>query len=378
MKHIFKKILLFFPILLLVFEAFSQSSIYEDRQLRRKFHRTIDYIYGLEFEKSETEIREIEDLLGDHPAVFLLKAFDIYWKKKPFKSGTADFKTFENYLLKTLELSNNLIEENEDDIEAKFFALSAHAYLAQLYVENDENLKALGEAQECYGYITDGFDVVGKYPEYYFPCGIYNYYREKYPEENPFFKPFLWFFRSGDKEEGLEMLKKGADKAIFTKVESLAYLFHIYLRYEYEPRSAHPYARKLYQMYPANMTFVSNYAETLLHEKEYDKAKPLIDTLKTSDSLYDNYVGKILYGMYLEKSSPDADAAIAAYADADRTGDQLEIRNPHFDSYLYNGLGRMYLQQQDLKKAAHFFNLAREHAEYSFVKKEAESYLEKL
>lgn len=376
MKHIQLLFILIF--LSVISDVYSQSRIYSDRALRRKFHHVIDNIYGLNFEKAEIQIREIESQLGEHPAVYLVKAFDIYWKKKPFKAGTADYNQFKGYLQKTLMLADNLIDDDDDNVEAKFFALSAHAYLAELYVENGENLDALGEAKSCYDFIIDGFDLVEEYPEYYFPCGIYNYYRVKYPEENPFFKPFLWFFRSGDKDEGLNMLRKGADKAIFTKVESLSYLFHIYMRYENQPEKALPYSRKLYRMYPANKTFVSYYVENLLNNAEYEAAKALIDTLAASRSHYERYSGQIFHGMFLQKYKGNTDAAIAMYKKADRTGNALDMRNDHLDSYLYCGLGSAYLDMGDKHKASQYLKMAHKKAEYSFMRKEAKHYLDQL
>ncbi len=359
-------------------KVFAQAKIYTNPHLNAKVNKAIDHIYNLEFDQSEPIIRELENELGEHSGVYLLKAFDIYWKKKPFKYGSKEFDLFENYLKKAQSIAEGYLEEDEDDIESSFFALSSHAYLAQLYVDNGENLQALSEAKTCYSYIKDGFDLVDKYPEFYFPCGIYNYYREKYPEENPFFKPFLWFFRSGDKAEGIRMLKIGAQKAVFTKVESNTYLFHIYLRYEGKPKQALPFAKKLFDDYPNNITFTANYIESLIFDKQLGKARPLIDTLLNNEATYYQYIGYLFLGNYLEKVDKKYFAALNAYKKANVIGEKLEIRSPHMDSQIYCGMGRVYLKQDNKELAENYFKRTIKRAEYSIIKDEAKSYLEAL
>lgn len=358
--------------------AYSQDKIYENKALSSKVNKAIDYIYNLEFDKSEPLIQEIHQELGEHPGVYLLKAFDIYWKKKPFKYGSMDFSTFEGYLRKSLEISEGILEEHEDDPEASFFALSAHAYLAQLYVDNGENLRALSEAKNCYGYIKLGFELVDSYPEYYFPCGIYDYYREKYPEENPFFKPFLWFFRTGDKEEGIQMLKHGAKEAIFTKVESNNYLFHILLRYEEKPEQAAPYAKKLAEMYPNNINFTANYVEALIFENKFEVAKPYIDTLVNCDSRFYQYVGNLFLAVYLEKEKQEYVLAFATYQKADLIGESLDLRSPHMDSQIYCGMGRVYKHENKIPEAKEAFKKAAKTAEFSLIRDEAKRHLNNL
>lgn len=375
----------YLPIPLLLFfllfpgaDAQAQVAIYSNSSLRAQFNEALHAVYGLEFDKARSQVKDIEARLGEHPAVYLIKAFVIYWESKPLKMGTPEFARFENYQKEALRLCGQILEKDPDNIEAAFFALTAHAYLAQLYADNYERLKALGEAKSFYNYMIEGFDLLDKYPEYYFPCGIYNYYREKYPEENPFYRPFLWFFRSGDKKEGLEMLKQGADKGMFTEVESITYLFHIYLRYEYRPDKALPYARKLHRLFPANPNFLANYVEVLLNRDSFGRDHHLIDSLKSSESSYYRYVGHIFSGMYHEKHAADYDAALRAYLLADELGNKETMRNPHYDSYLYCGLGRIYLRQGNRQKALQYFKLAQKYAEYAFMKKEAKSYLDKL
>ena len=65
-----------------------------------------------------------------------------------------------------------MLRENKDDVEANFFLMACHAYLAELYVNNGYNFKALGEAKSAYKYIKIGFNHIDDNPEFYFSSGI--------------------------------------------------------------------------------------------------------------------------------------------------------------------------------------------------------------
>ena len=174
------------------------------------------------------------------------------------------------------------------------------------------------------------------------------------------------------------MLDTGYKQAIFTKVECLTYLCHIYLRYEYKPFSATPYARRLMESYPNNPTFRAHYAEALTLSKRYAKAEPFVEELINGNTEYFAYVGMIFKGEKKEKGDKNYVEALAIYKGADSKGDNLEMRNSHFDSILYCGLGRTYLELGESAKAKDYFKLASKKAEYSWVRDEAKKFLNQL
>ena len=378
MKHKFPK---YFILVFLFFCSFStaraQYQILEDHRLLEKVHQAIDSIYNLNFDAADILISDLEQELGEYPGVFLLKAFYIRWKFRPVKDGHRSFQQFEAYLNKGIELSESMLKQKEDNIEASFYLMACHAFLAELYVNNGQNFKALGEAKSAYKFIKYGFDHTDDNPEFYFSSGIYNYYREKYPEENPFYKAFLWFFRSGDMEEGLEMLKKGSKLAVFTKAECFTYLFHIYLRYEDNPHDAIYYAIKLKDQYPNNLHYISNFVENKIRLSQYDGLRPYIEKLVTSEKDFYRYLGKIYLGNYLEIHDNLYEEALVHYKSADELGEKDEIRIPHDDSILYLGMGRVYQAKGNTDLANQYFRKSVKAAEYIAYRKDAEALLDK-
>jgi len=358
--------------------AKAQYRVLEGSNTKALVQEAIDSIYNLNFAASDSLIDLLDNKLGEYPGNLLLKAFYTSWKFRPIKAGHKSFEQFEGYLQKSIELCDVMLDKNEDDEEANFFMMASHAFLAELYVNNGQNFKALGEAKSAYKYIKIGFDQLDKNPEFYFSSGIYNYYREKYPEENPFYKSFLWFFRSGDKAEGLNMLAKGVQQASFTKAECLTYLFHINLRYEDKPYSAISYARLLKNRYPNNLHYLANYIENRIRLRQYDQLEEQIKKLLESEDDYYRYVGEIFYGNFLENERRDLSKALIHYNTADRLGTEKDCRIPHHDSILFLGMGRIYLKSSDNDLAKDYLKRSSKSAEYKAYRKDAELLLKGL
>ncbi len=358
------------------YASFGQYKILEDTQTLEKIHHAIDSIYDLNFKAADRLIADLEPVLHDYPGLYLLKAFYVRWKYQPIKKDQQSFTMLEAYLNKGIELGEKMLDQDEENIEANFFLMASHALLAELYVNNGMNFKALGQAKSAYNYIKVGFDYIEQYPEFYFSSGIYNYYREKYPEENPFYKSFIWFFRSGNKAEGLRMLKKGSELAVFTKIECYNYLFHIYLRYEDQPLNAIYYSEILKDKYPHNMYFLSNYIENSIRLSRFNGLYPHIVRLLESNKNYYRYIGELFYAIYLEKAEQNLTDAIKHYNAADKLGNKESTRTPHFDSMLFLGLGRIYKRLGQEDKAKKYLKRSVKSAEYIAYRKDAQQLLE--
>jgi len=370
-------LLIFIFCLTLSIPGFSQYGNLKEKDAIKLTRQALDSVYNLNFPAADKLIRQLEDGLGDYPGVLILKAFYMSWKYRPIKKDQPAFPDMEKLLNRSIVVCDSILSIRPDDPEATFFKLTSHAYLAQLYSENGMNMKALGEAKSAYNYIKAGFDMVDKNPEFYFPCGIYNYYREKYPEENPFYKSVIWFFRSGDMAEGIEMLKKGSKSALFDNIECYTYLFHIYLRYEDKPTLALPYARFLKDKYPRNLIFTSHYIENSIRMDQYAGLSPLVEKLLKSDSPYFKYLGEIYAGYLAEMTEKNYPKAIGHYKAADKIGNANDTRLTHYDSILFYGMGRTYkkmgledLAQVSLKQSV-------KNAEYKSYRTTAEELLKK-
>lgn len=358
--------------------AFSSSDITRDSAAMASVRLAINRVYNLEFREADPIIKELETAYPDYPGMPVLRSFYLYWKYRPIKPDTEAFHSFERVLRTAMQQSQALLDVNSGDEEGIFFAMVSRAYLALMYTENGMNMKALIEAKSAYGYLKKGFDLLEQNPEFYFSSGIYNYYRVKFPEENPFFKPFMWFFASGDKEMGMQMLRTGAEMGIFTRVECLHYLWSILLHYEYQPHEALPHAQRLHEDYPANLHFVANYIETLMELNELQDALPLILNLKSSKEPYYQYLGYLFHGYYLENHTEDLSGARALYEKSMAIGQGKKVDTPHHNSLLYAGMGRTAVVTGEADCGKSWFQLALKSAEYTYVRQRIQAELKRI
>lgn len=257
-----------------------------------------------------------------------------------------------------------------------FLALSAHSLLTRFHADKGDYMAAIGEAKNAYSFMKKGFDLTEEYSEFNFPVGLYNYYREKYPELHPVYKPFMFFFRSGDIPKGLQQLEMSVNRNVFTKPEAGVFLVHIYLYYENNPAAALKNMQQLQEEYPENRFFRLQLAEVLLANNQYNNAAPHINfLLKQNDPFY-KMAGQLFKGLYMEKKEQKMEEARKSYDQALQTGKILPYTANVYRSMAHAGLGRFYKAQNDLEKAKEAYKNALDLAYYEYpVKPEAEKFL---
>lgn len=114
--------------------------------------------------------------------------------------------------------------------------------------------------------------------------GLYNYYREAYPDAHPFYKPFALLFPRGDRQKGLTDLELAARNALFLKAEAYAFLSEIHLGYENNYLAAEHYSKRLAEQYPGNNEFLALHVRNLLLLKKYGEAEALLARAKQPQS----------------------------------------------------------------------------------------------
>lgn len=338
----------------------------------------LDCIYSLDFEQADQRIKGLENDLPDYPGVHLLKVYYYLWKYKPLKESSPVYPDFMASVENTLRTSDERLAINSYDYEATFYALSIHTILTRLFVDMGINGKAIKEAQKSYRYLKIGMNYTAQFPEFNLHCGIYNFYRESYPKDNPFVKPFLWFFMSGDEEKGLAMLEKGSETGLFTKVECLTYLYLINLRYNSMPEKSIGYIRQLNQMYPENENFILFLIENLIYLDQFLQLEELIAHIENSQQDYYRYVAKIYKGLFYELHKRDYEGAKDLFFEALDFGVSADLRNNHPDSFCYLGLGRIYLKEGKNQKAKSYLKKAVKVSEYRLIENEAKKILAEL
>jgi len=356
--------------------CFGQVPLLQDTLLINRINHSLEYIYNLEYEKGDSCIAVFESELGErHSMVNLIRAFQIYWRSRPIAQGSKEHDDYILYLNNTIDYAELMMENPELEDEAIFYSLAGAGMLAELYSEEGEGIKVMGQANKAYGYLKKGFERTDSYPDFYFSNGLYNYYREKYPELHPFYKSFLWIFPNGDKAKGIDNLKSCIKDGIFARQMAYLYLFHIYLRYENNGELALPYAEFLFTAYPQNNRFKTVYTESLIAVGQYKMAEPLADELARENRLFFSVPGFLFKGMAAEGLG-EISLAKVHYNKALKLSKTMKKSEAHIVSTIYAGLARVSIAENNRDEAEKNYKLALKHDPYTPVFDEAHTYLD--
>jgi len=228
----------------------------------------------------------------------------------------------------------------------------------------------VGYAKNAYSYLQKGRVYRQQYPDFSLSSGLYDYYREEYPELHPVYKPLVWFMQSGDKQNGLAQLVVASRQSLFSQVEATLYLTHILADYENRASDALPYLAQLAKLYPNNPFFVARYAEVLLQAGRLEQATPLIDSLVASRLPFYQQVGQLLKARLK--------LAQGALIEADALAQRVLQKPPKDEAYqawAYTVLARVAAQTNQPKQARVFYKKVLDLAEYPILSSEAKHYL---
>ena len=305
-----KKLIL---VLLSLFFIFSKSNaqILNDSSVRALISQGLDKMYAYDFKESAEIFHKIKAKYPQHPVSYTLMAIQLELQYFPLKDFPAQQKTYLSYLNQSRTLAEEMLEKNEDDIEANFFELATLGYIAAYDADNQEFFKAVGVAKKAYSHLKKGLNWTEKQPEFLYTSGMYNYYRVEYPETHSMIKPLIWMFADGNKKLGLQQLDLASRKTIFVKTEATFYAGYVYLKYEGNPAKALHYNNILTEKYPENILFQMQRTEALTGIGKYGEAEEFANKLLKQKGIMYQCAGTIFKGIIAEKEKKDDKAAEA-------------------------------------------------------------------
>ncbi|MGL1886679.1 MAG: hypothetical protein OCD76_09205 [Reichenbachiella sp.] len=355
-----------------------QYPVFGNEEILSSIDEVAYYVYNEYYDSAELFIDQIEVKLPQHPLVPMLRAMNIAWLDQPFRTTSVLFASHENQLNLVIEYSLVLLEKDEEDLEGLFFQMSAYGLLAEYYAGEGAYMKALSLAKKTYYLIKETMDRADESADIYFLSGLYNYFRERYPERHPVYGPFLWFFMSGDKALGLEQLDLAVSESRIVKAEAHLYTAYVYLRYEDNPEKALYYIEKIHKEYPRNSYFKAKYVESLVLTGEFEMAMPIVQQLEKHKNPYYQLCALTYYGIYNEKVKRDDVAAQKFYKVGLAKGNECLDRGDYYRSLMYLGLGRIAEREKMEVQAIAYYEQAVELDEHDPVTAEAAAGIDRL
>ncbi|MEQ9426881.1 MAG: hypothetical protein RJQ09_20830 [Cyclobacteriaceae bacterium] len=358
------------------FLAQAQNRDLMKEPLRSQIKECFNHIYNSDTYEFGQAAEQLKKSLPNHPMNNLLAALSIYWSKYPLNLNGAEIEKLKKLLDESISKCHVLLEEEPDAFDIKYIDMVSHSILALGHSREGQFFKAAGEAKKAYNYFKEGFKLMEEYPEFYFSSGLYSYYREKYPEIYPIYKTIIWVFKSGDKKEGLRLMKLAFDQSEFAKAEAAHYLSHILLRYEMKPIAALPYVRFLANEYPGNLFFLSNYIETNIFLERYNEAEKWLVNLDESEHPYYRTAYAVFQGRVAE-SKYQYELAETLFNEALAIAEgSINEETDNLKNLALCGLARLSLLNNNSEKAQEYYELALEDVKYEIYQQEPDEFLE--
>jgi hypothetical protein len=321
-----------------------QAQILRDSASLKLVKEATGYVYNMQFDDAVSVCNKINDIYPDHPVVLLLKCMISYWQNFPLTATSPNRVSFEGYLHKCIEKCENY--KPEDEAEYILATQCARGLLLLFYADNDLNSKVFSLAKNSYRYMRRAFEFTQTFPDFYFFTGLYNYYREAYPEAHPFYRPLLILFPRGDRTKGLKELQTAFEKSIFMQSEASYFLSSNYKYFENNYQKASVFSKALYRRYPANMEYRSNCIEDLLLSRKYDEAEQLITSAKIKNS-YQLAELSVFRGILNEKKYHDMKTAEQEYLEGIKEVTPYGDYGTQYAAYAYFGLSRISALNDD-------------------------------
>jgi len=309
--------------------------------------RGVDYIYNLQFNQAREVYQRIKTLYPEHPMTYVFNGLITYWEYYPLIPSSPNRDSYENDMHHAIELCEKKSHPN-DEAEYLLANIGARGMLLLFYADNDLSMDVISVASGTYQYVKQSFNYTKVYSDFYFITGLYNYYREAYPDAHPVYKSLSFLFPKGDKARGLKELQWAANNAIILKAEAYSFLSGIYISFENNFQQAYYYCKALHELYPRNTQYLAVYIKSLLLVKRYDEAESLIKSSysKTSSFYYQAQLS-IFEGILYEKKYRDLKQAQAYYTKGIRDISSFGEFGNEFAAYGYFGLSRISEARND-------------------------------
>ena len=234
-----------------------------------RYDRGIAYMYRLEFDKAEAEVKEIVMLDPDSPAGYFALAALAWWRYSQDFDMQGGIKAAEDEFFerseKAIELSKRMVKERRDLDQAYFFMGSAYGLQGRWYAVQRAWWRAYTHGRKGRKFLKKCVETNPAVYDAFLGLGIFDYYTATLPGALGLGAKL---FVGGDRARGMEYVKTARDKGRFFRLEARLFLIEIYSRHEKDYKAAFAECSALRALDPSNMLF--RFGEIMTHTQAQD------------------------------------------------------------------------------------------------------------
>ncbi len=335
-----------------------------DKTTQYKATEALDAMYNFDFDYARRQFNWLKQAHPRHPLPYFLLGMNHWWQSMPNDRDESHDEPFLAYMDTAITFAERLYEAEPDNPEGSFFLAAAHGFKARLYSDRGNYGKATGASKQAMKYLRLSPEDTVLSPEFLMGHALYNYFREWIPDEKPFLKPVLIFFRRGDMDLGLQQLELVGKKAFYTRIEAMNFLVTIHGSYNKEYHKAFPYAVYLYNRYPNNAYFHRTYARLCYitgQRKEAERASlSILERVEAEMPGYEGESGRMaayFLGYYQYHSEKNLDSAQAYFEQNLHYTKKVAAYGKKYFHHSLDYLGDISLEQGDTTAATRYYQL---------------------
>jgi hypothetical protein len=230
-----------------------------DRESELLVQKGIEHVYNLELDSALVLFNRVVEKHPTHPSGFFFVAMVDWMRILNDRENTAHDDEFFSKLEIVIDYADGMLGLDKNNLSALFFKGGAIGFRGRLRAHRGMWVRAANDGRRALPIVRRAERLAPDNADVLLGTGIYNYYAAVIPETYPWVKPFMLFFPSGDREEGLQQLRNAAENARYAGIEAAYFLMQILYFNEKNYGEGYTLAKELTERFPQNPLFKRYY-----------------------------------------------------------------------------------------------------------------------
>ncbi len=354
-------------------------------EFRPVAQEAMDSLYNRNPEAARQIMQPWIDKYPGHPVWSLWKGMELWWEVLTDLDDASHDDEFFERMKKADFDAGRYLQENERNPDGLIARAAANGYIARQKSNREEWLSSLNYGRMAYQSQQAMKKVLPDFADNLLAEGIIKYYAAYLPDAYPFMKTMTWFLPEGDREEGLNLIRKAVEESLFAAPEALYFAGIIELNYEKDYDKAAADFRRLVRDFPNNSYYRRLLVRSLFNMGRYDEAAVAIEEAishwkRKSLLNHEVMLEELLYwDGRIKLNDKNYSEAYRLFEESFETGDAL----PNSEKRTYKQLSGYFAglaaeRMNDNKKATHFFKAVTDMDADDEVKKRAKEKLAEI
>jgi tetratricopeptide (TPR) repeat protein len=225
-----------------------------------------------DYESAHATAARIGQLHPMHPAGPFLETQTLYWKMLYDDGSVAYDDAVEKSCLRTIELAEKLLDTDDDDATAHFFAGQGYMDLGRLRGFRGSYYAAGKAGERARKHLERALELRPDWVDARYQLGAYYFYASLIPKMVSKWLGWLWFIPMGNADLGIAYIAEVSERGDLFKDDAKLILSNIYtyLRKD-ELATALRMVRDLHARYPENPLIHFEVIETLFAAHEFEQ-----------------------------------------------------------------------------------------------------------